>query len=136
MRAVLDANVFVSAAISSTGPPAALFTALRRGDFECITNGALLSEVVRVLNSPKLRNRRPAEHDLQDIISALVHSAHFVPDLAPDARHVPGDPGDDYRVALAREWRAALVTGDRHLLDIPDLPAVMTPRRFLNLLEA
>lgn len=126
MRAVLDANVFVSAAISSAGPPAALFTALRRGDFECITNGALLSEVVRVLNSPKLRNRRPAEHDLQDIISALVHSAHFV----------PGDPGDDYLVALAREWRAALVTGDRHLLDMPDLPAVMTPRRFLDLLEA
>jgi competence protein ComEC len=31
---------------------------------------------------------------------------------------------------------AALVTGDRHLLEVPDLPAVMTPRRFLDLLEA
>lgn len=73
---------------------------------------------------------------MQDIISALVHSAHFVPDVPAETRHVPGDRADDYLVALAREWRAALVTGDRHLLDVPNLPAVMTPRRFLDLLKA
>ena len=37
-------------------------------------------------------------------------------------------------VAVAREWGAALVTGDRHLLDLPAMPAVMTPRQFLRLL--
>ena len=126
MRAVLDANVFVSAAIGSTGPPAALINALRAGAFECITTGALLSEVAHVLNSPKMRGRRPSPKDMDDIISALVHSAHFV----------PGDADDDYLVALAREWHAALVTGDRHLLSLPGMPAIMTPRRFLDLLEA
>ena len=136
MRAVLDANVFISAAISKSGTPAQLIAAVRAGEFECITTGALLSEVVRVLGSPKMRGRRPPEPEMQDIISALVHSAHFVPDVPAETRHVPGDRADDYLVALAREWSAALVTGDRHLLEVPDLPAIMTPRRFLDLLEA
>ena len=136
MRAVLDANVFVSAAIGSTGPPAALINALRAGAFECITTGALLSEVAHVLNSPKMRGRRPSPKDMDDIISALVHSAHFVPDLAVDHGDVPGDADDDYLVALAREWHAALVTGNHHLLSLPGMPAIITPRRFLDLLEA
>jgi predicted nucleic acid-binding protein len=73
---------------------------------------------------------------MDDIISALVHSAHFVPDLAVDHGDVPGDADDDSLVALAREWHAALVTGDHHLLDLPGMPAIITPRRFLDLLEA
>jgi len=135
VRAVLDANVFVSAAIGSTGPPAALINALRGGAFECITTGALLSEVAGVLNSPKLRSRQPSPEDMDDIISALVHSAHCVRDVPTTTRHVPGDRADDYLVALAREWHAALVTGDRHLLSLPGMPAIMTPRQFLDLLE-
>jgi predicted nucleic acid-binding protein len=47
---------------------------------------------------------------------------------------VPADPGDEYLMALAREWGAALVTGDQHLLDLPAVPTVMAPRQFLRLL--
>jgi predicted nucleic acid-binding protein len=56
-----------------------------------------------------------------------------VPDVPPQPA-VPADPGDDYLVALAREWGAALVTGDHHLLDLPAIPTVMAPRQFLRLL--
>lgn len=53
---------------------------------------------------------------------------------APPRPAVPADSRDDYLVALAREWGAALVTGDRHLLDLPAMPTVMAPRQFLRLL--
>ncbi len=56
-----------------------------------------------------------------------------MPDVPPQPA-VPADPGDDYLVALAREWGAALVTGDHHLLDLPAIPTVMAPRQFLRLL--
>jgi predicted nucleic acid-binding protein len=48
------------------------------------------------------------------------------------------DPDDDYLIALARAANADyLVSGDRHLLDLeaPD-PPVLTPRQFLDLLDA
>jgi predicted nucleic acid-binding protein len=47
---------------------------------------------------------------------------------------VPADPADDYLVAIAREWGAALVTGDQHLLGLPAMPTVVSPRQFLRLL--
>lgn len=53
------------------------------------------------------------------------------PDMSPD-------PDDDYLIALARAGNADyLVSGDRHLTDLPDPnPPVVTPRQFLELLNA
>ena len=45
------------------------------------------------------------------------------------------DSGDDYLVALAAEQRAALVSGDRHLLDLKGRIPVYSPRNFLELIE-
>lgn len=47
------------------------------------------------------------------------------------------DPADDYLVALAHATEAELlVSGDRDLLDAPDLRTpVVTPRLFLDRLE-
>ena len=48
------------------------------------------------------------------------------------------DLDDDYLIALARAANADyLVSGDRHLLDLEDIdPPVLTPRQFLDLLDA
>jgi predicted nucleic acid-binding protein len=45
------------------------------------------------------------------------------------------DPGDDYLIALAAEQNAALVSGDRHLLDLKGRIPVYSPRDFLELVE-
>ena len=43
------------------------------------------------------------------------------------------DPGDDYLIALASAHRAALVFGDKHLLDVSDDIPVFSLRDFLEL---
>ena len=60
MRAVLDVNVLVSAILSPTGAPARLLLAWRTGAFELIVSPALLAELNRALEYPKLRRLVPA----------------------------------------------------------------------------
>ncbi len=133
MRAVLDANVIISAMLSRSGPPAALLQSAEHGRYEAITTGKLLAEVVRSLRSAKLAHRVSAER-LEDLIHFLVHSARLVPDAAPSDDQITSNPDDEYLIAIAQKSKAALVTGDRHLLDLPGMPAIMSPRQFLALL--
>jgi len=46
------------------------------------------------------------------------------------------DPDDDYLIALAHRQRAALVSGDDHLLELADKIPVFTPAEFLASLTA
>ena len=88
--------------------------------------------MARITLRPHLAARIPPG-DRDEILDLIVNRTRFVPDV-PARPAVPADPRDDYLVALARAWGAALVTGDRHLLDLPAMPAVMAPRQFLRLL--
>jgi uncharacterized protein len=54
VRAVLDPNVLVSAAISPAGPPRQILTAWIDKRFELIASLALLDELADVLTRPKL----------------------------------------------------------------------------------
>jgi putative PIN family toxin of toxin-antitoxin system len=135
VRAVLDPNVLVSAAISPAGPPRQIVTAWIDERFELIASPALLDELADVLARPKFH---------RFITAALV--SEFIDGLATDAvivadpAELPGvspDPDDDYLVALARAAAAdCLVSGDRHLLGLTDpCPPVLGPRQFLDLLD-
>ena len=136
MRAVLDPNVLVSAAISPAGPPRQILTAWIDERFELIASPALLDELAEVLARPKF----------QRFITAAV-ATELIDGLATDAvtvadpSELPGvtpDPDDDYLVALARVAGADyLVSGDRHLLGLTDPdPPVLSPRQFRDLLDA
>ncbi len=73
--------------------------------------------------------------ELNDIVEA-VELAAVVREDSSEIESVLRDPDDDYLVALAREAEAeAIVTGDRDLLDHPDLmPTAMNARRACELL--
>ena len=45
------------------------------------------------------------------------------------------DPADDYLIALAATKQAVLVSGDIHLLSLPDQLPIHSPASFLALLE-
>jgi len=125
--------VIVSGVLNPEGPPGAVLDHWERGTFEAIACGALISEVARTLRKPHLRNRVTA-HERTRALRFIDSCSRFVPDNAP-VRSVPADPSDDYLITLAREWDAALVTGDRHLLDLPGMPVIMRPSAFLRLLS-
>jgi putative PIN family toxin of toxin-antitoxin system len=134
LRAVIDTNVIVSGLINPSGPPGQVMAQWSAGAFEAITCGALLSEVVDVISRPHMAQRVHGAHR-DALIHAIVNRSRFVPDV-PATPAVDADPDDDYLIALARHWHAALVTGDRHLLDLPRMPAIMRPQAFLGLLDA
>lgn len=134
MRAVLDPNVVISGLISREGPPAQLLAAWRAGRFELVVSPMLLAELERALAYPKLRRRLPAE-DAAAAVDWLAAGATSIEDPSGATPVTSQDPGDDYLIALAAEQSAALVSGDRHLLDLNKRIPVYSPREFVDIVE-
>jgi putative PIN family toxin of toxin-antitoxin system len=135
VRAVLDPNVVISGLISREGAPAQLLSSWRVGRFELVVSPLLIEELRRALGYPKLRRRLSAV-DAETAILWLTGAATPAPDTTTDPPVRSSDPGDDYLIALAAEQRAALVSGDRHLLDLEQRIPVYSPRDFLELIES
>jgi uncharacterized protein len=132
VRVVLDANVLVAAVVSRTGAPAALLAKAFAGELELVASELIIAEVVRAAGYKRLRSRIRSED-----VRALVEQLRAVADVAQDVADPPSrssDPDDDYLVALAARERGVLVSGDKHLLALADLP-IYSPRAFLELLE-
>jgi uncharacterized protein len=135
---VLDANVFVSAAIQR-GASHRIVQAWLIGtaSFEVVMCPALLAEIRDVLTTrPRLRKWISLETAtlFVDTIGTLVD---LVDDPAPIDTETR-DPDDDYLIALARENDAELiVSGDKDLLEWkPQQPPVITPSEFEQRIRA
>lgn len=136
LRAVLDANVYVSAYVRPEGPPGQIVERfLRDGAFEVVLSAQIADEVLQALAYPKVLEsaRTTVAPDLwfEDIVmlAELVTDHHIGP--------VSKDPDDDKYIAAALEGRASfVVSGDPHLLDIKEHEGVriVSPRAFLDLL--
>ena len=134
MRAVLDPNVIISAALSRHGTPAHVFRMWTEGAYELVCSPELLDELRRALAYPKLaRHIHPDE--AADLIMLLRTEASNTSDPRPQPTVSSVDPGDDYLIALAEGTRSVLVSGDRDLLDLAGRIPVYSPRDFLNLLK-
>lgn len=136
MRAVADANVFVSSALgrSPQAPSVLVIKAALDGRIELVMSPALLAEVGDVLSRPRIRKRLSA--DDADLFLADV-AAHVVMVADPiDPAPVCRDPDDDYLIALAAvSGAASLISGDDDLLAIEPGRAgveVLTPRELAN----
>jgi hypothetical protein len=125
-------NVLVSALITPAGAPARLLHELRAGAFELIVSLRLLDELRDVLARDKLRRYvTPAESDAY--VEFIRHAAISLDDPEPSSRPVGSDPDDEYLIDLARAALAdAIVSGDRHLLDLAAVLPVVTPGDFLE----
>jgi putative PIN family toxin of toxin-antitoxin system len=139
LRAVLDANVYVSAAIRPEGPPGRIIERfLRDATLQIVLSSAIADEVVGALGYPKVRKaiRGPIEPELwfEDLV--------LLADLVSDTGRAAGvcvDPDDDKYISAALEGRAAfVVTGDRQLLALRqhERIRIVDPRAFLDILES
>ena len=135
MRAVLDANVLISATLSPRGTPARLLLAWQAGAFELVVSPLLLAELRRALAYPKLA-KLVAPADADAFVAWLGRAAQLAAD-PPDPPPVrSADSGDDYLIALAAAERAVLVSGDGHLTALAGRIPVRTPAEFLAELES
>ena len=137
LRAVLDANVSVSAYIRPEGPPGQIVERfLRDAAFEIILSAEIVEEVLQALAYPKVRKAVRGNVDPELWFEDILVLAHLIRGDFKTAG-VSEDPDDDKYIAAAIEGRAAfVVTGDPDLLDIGDHEGVriVNPRAFLELL--
>ena len=135
MKCVLDPNVLVSALLSRSGTPGELVRLWFEGAFELIASPLLLAELARVLAYPKIRSRVSLA-EAERFVDLLNRLAVIVVDRAEPPSVRTADPDDDYLVALAETARAAIVSGDKHLLDMAGQLPVYSPADFRQLLRA
>jgi uncharacterized protein len=136
VKVVLDANIFVSAAIQKGTPHRIVQAWLDGADFEVVVCQGLLQEIRDVLlTRPRLRRWLDLE-TARAYISAIETLADVLPD-PESSEAITRDADDDYIVALARrELGDYIVTGDKDLLDWEaQTPPVISPASFEALLK-
>ena len=139
LRAVLDANVYVSAYVRPEGPPGQIIERfLRAAAFEMVLSDEIVEEILQALAYPKVRKAVPGKVDpelwFEDILvlAQLITGEYKISGLSTD-------PDDDKYIAAAIEGRVVfVVSGDPDLLTEGEHQGVrmITPRAFLNLLGA
>jgi putative PIN family toxin of toxin-antitoxin system len=138
VRALLDADVLISASIRPSGTPGLIIAALLSRDaFELLLSPSVIGEVEAALKLPKIQKY------LADPDAALLWLADLaaLADLADDTGRAKGvcrDPEHDAVLSAAIEGRAdVIVTGDADLLELEEHEgiAIVTPRAFLELIE-
>jgi putative PIN family toxin of toxin-antitoxin system len=129
-RAVLDPGVLVSALITPTGVPAKLLHAAREGSFDLRVSRLLLDELESVLRRNKFRTYLNLD-DVSAGIRLLLDEGQLVEDPVSPPPVRCTDPDDDYLISLAHQEDAALVSGDRHLLELAGRIPVFSPADFL-----
>jgi uncharacterized protein len=134
VRAVVDVNVLISAALSARGPSAEILRGSRDGAFELVVSELLIAELSRALAYPKVRKRIPTEKADAFISWVRAHGT-LAEDPSDPAPVRSPDPNDDYLLALAISRRAFLVTGDQHLLGLRDDLPILTPAEFVTKLR-
>jgi putative PIN family toxin of toxin-antitoxin system len=138
IRAVLDANVYVSAAVRPEGPPGQVIDRfLRSGAFEIVMSQDIVDEVLRALTYPRVRKYIRPGLDPELWFEDIIVLSHLVVG-DPKFQGASKDPNDDKYIAAAIEGRAGfVVAGDSGLLDLKEYDGIriVSPRMFLDLLS-
>ena len=120
IRAVVDTNVWVSAAINPNGFPARVTDAFARGDFVAVLPATVLTEIRDVLGRERIR--RLTGHDEQDVDHFLALIAARAEIVSIEGhRYGCRDTTDDALLECAvRSGAEAVVTRDDDLKrDLP-----------------
>ena len=138
LRAVLDANVIISALIQPKGASGQILIRFLDGNsFELIVSPTILSELRRALSYPKVRKYiKSSDEDLDLWVASIELIAQPV-DGKIRIQAVAEDPDDNKYIEAAVEGLAQfVVTGDKHLLSLKfyENIRIVTPRVFRQLL--
>jgi len=138
IKAVLDANILVSAILISKGHPAKILNKWKAGAFDLITSLSILKEIGRVIFYPKIRKRLNwSDWEINEFLLGLAQFGMVV-SKEPKIDVIKEDPTDNKCLACAQKGEADfIVTGDQHLLKLQNYKGIkiVTPKVFLNILK-
>ena len=143
VRTVVDANVWVSAAISSEGASARIAAAFRAEHFTVITSEPLLDEIAGVLQRPRLARRYGVTAEKASALLDVLRDRAEIVGITGMLR-VCRDPDDDAVIETAIVGKAdVIVSGDDDLLSDPPVLGLLrehsievwTVRRFAEWLD-
>jgi len=127
-RVVLDTNVLVSG-LGWSGPPAAIVDAVTAGELTLLSSPALIAELRRVLNYPKLANVFANPDAIADLVAGA-----SVQVLTSTRLQTVDDDSDNRVLEAALEGGADyVVSGDDDLLSLGSFQGIpiVTPAVFL-----
>lgn len=135
MRIVVDANVFVSAILTPDSTSARVLDLVRENKVELLLSEAILLEIRRVLEYPKIAKRhKRSREELKTLMDEYIRFATMTPGRKM-VRVVKEDPDDDRYLECAVEGKADfIVSGDRHLKDLKTFQGIpiVDPGTFLK----
>lgn len=139
MKVVLDANIYVSALVSTWGNPYRIFELWLQKRFDVLITTPMLEEIGRVLHYPRIVKRhRLDEIEIERFVTMLADQAWLVESKGRLAV-VQDDESDNRYIECAVAGRADyIVTGDEHLLKIQQFRDIfiLKPAEFVALLNA
>jgi putative PIN family toxin of toxin-antitoxin system len=138
-RAVLDAQVWVSAAINRAGPARAIIGAARAGAFRIVTSPYIRAEVREVFSRASVRRFLAPAFDAAEWVEVVELATSDVVEEAVGPPVVPADPEDDPYLWTAYVGAAThVVTWDAEVLAIKHFRGaqLVQPVDFLRLLRA
>jgi putative PIN family toxin of toxin-antitoxin system len=118
LRAVVDTNILVRAVIKPLGSVGPVLRRLRDGAYVLLYSEPLLTELVDVLNRPRIRDKYSLTPDDIETVVALVllRGEGIVPTRRID---ICRDPKDNMLLEAAADGNAdVIVSGDKDLLDL------------------
>ena len=135
IKAVIDANVFISSALAPGSIPDKVIDLVRQGKITLVISPDILAEIREVLLYPKIKKRlKLTTKDADEFVSQIAKTALITAGLF-DLKVIEADPKDDKYLACALEGQADyIISGDRHLLDLKSYHGIkiMTPGAFLE----
>jgi putative PIN family toxin of toxin-antitoxin system len=139
MRVVLDANIFVSALISSQGNPASIIRRWLDGGFDVLISQAIMDEIGRVTGYERIwRKYAQVRERRLEWLTLLAETGLWV-EPKNQLRAIAADDTDNRYLEAAVEGGAQyIVTGDEHLLGIGVYLgiAIVSPATFITLAES
>jgi putative PIN family toxin of toxin-antitoxin system len=136
---VIDTNLFVSSLLNRQGAPARVIDAWRNRNYLLVVSEAILTEVRRVISSPRIQSKYSIlDQDIEALLVLLNQEALVVAGQADVAGAVPDDPQDEIFLACALDGKADLIiSGDKHLLNLQEYQniPILTAGQFLDKLS-
>jgi putative PIN family toxin of toxin-antitoxin system len=138
LKAVLDANLFVSALLTTKGNPAKILNRWKAGSFDLVISLPILREIERVILYPKIKKRLNwTGAETSEFLLGLTQFSIVVSGKS-EVDVIKEDPTDNKYLACAHEGQADfIVTGDQHLLKEGKYKGtkITTPKEFLDILR-